>query len=457
VGKTIEIDLRPSDAILLFDHYGQDSQALHTSFKLAGFDCPAVVIEDDGFLPEDVMSVYGFFLGDFKTARGERGRPKYFNEILVPEYWEISGTNSSGKVQDLYRVRGRIFYAKPEHKRLVRIVDWYDEGGVVRSSDHYNRYGALYGRTIFNAKGQKVNKTYFSADGREIIVENFVTGDIILNEGNEVYIFHNKTEFVLHFFVRANLRQSRIFFNSLSTPFFVSNRLKAKVKRDILFWQEPERDDIPGNMQAVFNGETSRVAAVMVQKKKSYDKLAALGAKKDMLHKLGFIYPFERENAGRAKALICTNSDNIEHCEELVRALPQMHFHIAALTEMSSKLTGMDSYDNVSLHPGAKTGFLDELFRTCDYYFDINHESEIVSAVRKAFLHDQLIFAFKETIHDPDFAAKEHIYPADKWEQMCADVKASVEDQKVRKKMLQRQKKSAMVETVKSYQKLLAE
>ena len=90
MGKTIEIDLRPSDAILLFDHYGQDSQALHTSFKLAGFDCPAVVIEDDGFLPEDVMSVYGFFLGDFKTARGERGRPKYFYEILVPVYWEMS-------------------------------------------------------------------------------------------------------------------------------------------------------------------------------------------------------------------------------------------------------------------------------------------------------------------------------------------------------------------------------
>lgn len=106
-------------------------------------------------------------------------------------------------------------------------MDWYDERGVVRSSDHYNRYGAIYGRTVFNAKGQKVNKTYFSADGREIIVENFVTGDIILNEGNEIFIFHNKTELVLHFFVRANLKQSRIFFNSLSTPFFVSNRLKA--------------------------------------------------------------------------------------------------------------------------------------------------------------------------------------------------------------------------------------
>lgn len=118
MGKTAEISLKPSDAILLFDHYGQDSQALHESFKLAGFGCPAVVIDDDGFLPEDVMSVYGFFLGDYKAMRGKDAKPKYFNEITVPEYWEISGTNSNGKVQDLYKERGRIFYAKPEHKDL---------------------------------------------------------------------------------------------------------------------------------------------------------------------------------------------------------------------------------------------------------------------------------------------------------------------------------------------------
>ncbi len=457
MGKTAEISLKPSDAILLFDHYGQDSQALHESFKLAGFGCPAVVIDDDGFLPEDVMSVYGFFLGDFQAVYGEKARPKFFNEITVPEYWEISGTNSNGKVQDLYRERGRIFYAKPEHKRLVRIVDWYDELGVVRSSDHYNRYGAIYGRTIFNKKGQKVNKSYFSAEGREVIVENYVTGDIILNEENDVRIFRSKTDFVLHFFVRADLKQSRIFFNSLSTPFFVSNRLKSQAKRDILFWQEPERDDIPGNMQAIFNGEASRTATVMVQKKNAFDKLVALGAPKDMLHRLGFVYPFVKDNADKHEALICTNSDNIERCEDIIKALPQMRFHIAALTEMSSKLMGMGKYDNVSLYPGVKTGILDELFDTCDYYFDINHELEIMSAVYKAFLHDHLIFAFKETVHNADFTAENNIYPADKWEQLCADVKIAMEDQKAMKKMLQKQKKAAMAEPVMSYQKLLEE
>lgn len=175
--------IRSDQIVLLLDDYSSDSQKLHQSFRLAGYEYPAAVIEDDGFLPEGVMSVYGFFLGDFKAEESLPGVPRYFNQITVPEYWEISGSNRSGSVHDKSRERGRIFYAEPTHKRLVKVVDWYDERGVVRSSDHYNRYGALYARTIFNEKGQKVNKSYFSADGKEVIVENFVTGDIILNEG----------------------------------------------------------------------------------------------------------------------------------------------------------------------------------------------------------------------------------------------------------------------------------
>ncbi len=308
----MERAVKVSDAILLFDNYGQDSQSLHTSFKLAGYDLPVAVIEDDGFLPEDVISVYGFFLGDFKMASGGGAKPKYFDEITVPDYWEISGNNNSGKVQDMSRERGRIFYAEPKHKRLVRVVDWYDERGIVRFSDHYNRYGVIFARTIFSEKGKRVNKSYFSPEGREIIVENFVTGDIILNEGEQVRIFHTKADFVLHFFVKAELKQKRIFFNSLSTPFFVSNKLSASAKRDVLFWQESVNKETPGNMQMIFNGQAARTATVMVQKKQPYDKLRTLGARRDMVHRLGFIYPFEKENGHKAEALICTNSDRIE-------------------------------------------------------------------------------------------------------------------------------------------------
>lgn len=442
-----------NDIIFLFNDYSMDSQNLHTSFKLAGYECPAAVIEDDGFLPDEVMSVYGFFLGDFRAVLGENARPRYFNEIVVPDYWEISGNNTVGKVCDLYRERGKIFYAEPKQKRLVRIVDWYDERGVVRSSDHYNRYGALYARTIFNAKGQKVNKSYFSPEGREVIVENYVTGDIILNEEAGIKIFRSKTEFVLYFFVKSGVKQSRIFFNSLSTPFFVSNRLSARAKRDVLFWQEPIGTEIPGNMQSIFNGEAGRTAQVMVQKRQSYEKLLALGAPADKVHKLGYIYSFEKENRHRAEALICTNSDRIERCEEIVTALPKMHFHIAAITEMSSKLLSVGGYDNVSLYPGIKMDILDELFEKCDYYLDINHESEIVSAVYKAFLNDQLIFAFEETVHNRTYVAQEHIFQSKQAERLITDIQNAMADDSVMERYLQKQHEAAFVETEESYRK----
>lgn len=448
-------NFKSDEIMLLFDSYSQDSQSLHFSFKQAGFRFPAVAIEDDGFLPEDVMSVYGFFLGEFRGEKGVPGKPRYFNQITVPDYWEISGNNSGGKVNDLYRERGRIFYAEPGNKRLVKVVDWYDERGVVRSSDHYNRWGAIYARTVFNEKGQRVNKSWFSAKGQEAIVQNYVTGDIILNEGEEVKFFRSKTDFILYFLERAGLAGRRIFYNSLSTPFFVSNRLEGQEKGDVLFWQEPVGNEIPGNMKMIFQGEAARTVRIAVQKRRSFDRLIELGAPEDMVQALGYIYPFKRKNRRRPEALICTNSDHIEHCAEIVKALPKMRFHIAALTEMSSKLIAMEEHGNVRLYPGAKAEILNDLFEKCDFYLDINHEGEIVSAVRRAFLNNQLIFAFQETVHNRDCVAEGQIYPAKDADRMISGIRAAMTDVNEIAKRLQRQRVTALVEYPDNYKRFV--
>lgn len=443
--------IRSDDIVLLLDHDSPDSRDLRESFRKAGFCCPAAVIEDEGFLGDDVISVYGFFLGSFRGEKGVPGRPRYFNEIQVPDRWEISGTNFMGKIHDLYRERGRIFYAEPLHRRLVKTVDWYDERGIVRSSDHYNRYGALYARTTFNEKGKRVNKSWFSAAGREIIVENYITGDIILNDGDQVRFFPNKTDFVLFVLRAAGFDKNRLFYNSLSTPFFVSQRLHAPYKRDILFWQEPVKGDIPGNMQIILNGQASRTAKIMVQKRQAYEELVRLGASPETVKPLGFIYSFEKENLHRPEALICTNSDQIEHLQEIVEAVPQMRFHIAALTEMSSKLTAMDRYENVRLYPGVKMSMLEDLFDSCDYYLDINRGNEIVSAVRRAFLHNHLIFAFREIMHGGDYTAAGRLYGLDEAGRMIGDMRTAMEDGEKLEEWLEGQRKAAMAETGDGY------
>ncbi|MBO5176972.1 MAG: accessory Sec system glycosylation chaperone GtfB [Lachnospiraceae bacterium] len=447
MGITFEAD----NIVLLLDNYGEDSKKLHTSFLQAGKKYPVFVIEEDGFLPEGVTSVFGYFLGAFATSEKVPGKPRYFNQITVPEYWEISANNNSGKVHELNKERARIFYAEPKHKRLVKVVDWYDDRGVVRSSDHYNRYGALYARTIFNSKGQRVNKSYFNAEGKEILTENYVTRDIILNDGDVVRIFKNKHEFTTFVLQKAGYAGHRIFFNTLSTSFFVSERLPENGNGDVLFWQEPISDEIPGNMRLILNGTSNRAAKIMVQSEEAYRKLLALGAPAEKLRRLGYIYPFVKENLGKKEVLICTNSDRIAEVEKIVEALPELHFSIAAITEMSSKLMSMEKYSNVSLYPGVKMKVLDELFMKADFYLDINHESEIVSAVEKAFLHNQLIFAFKETLHNAFYVATEHIYTVDRVNELVLDIKAVMGSTALLKEYLERQKKAAMQESAETY------
>lgn len=443
-----------SEVVLLFDLYNQDSQNLHTSFKLAGKDYVAAVIDDDGFLPDDVVSVYGYFLGKFKKNDKVPGKARYFNQITIPAYWEISASNSGGKIHDLNKERARIFFAEPKHKRLIKVVDWYDDRGVVRSSDHYNKYGALYARTIFNAKGQRVNKSYFDSEGREIIVENYVTKDIVLNDGDIVKIFRRKIDFIAYFFEKAGLKDKRIFFNTLSTSFFVSELLGGSEKGDVLFWQEGARSDIPGNMQLILNSKPTVGGRIMVQNQAAYKNLIALGASQEVVRPLGYIYPFKKENNHTPEVLICTNSDRIAHLEKIVQACPELHFTIAAITEMSSKLMSMDSYDNVSLYPGVKMHILDELFEGADFYLDINHESEIVSAVRTAFLHNHLIFAFRETLHNASYIAEEHIYKMDDVDQMIYDIKGIVIESNLIDQHIEIQHAAAMLESVETYAKL---
>ena len=178
-----------------------------------------------------------------------------------------------------------------------------------------------------------------------------------------------------------------------------------------------------------------------------------LGASKDVLKPLGFIYEFSRKNTYQNEALICTNSDRIEKDEELIKALPNMRFHIAAITEMSSKLMRLSQYENVTLYPGASAKKLSGLFDRCDYYLDINHESEVASAVKKAFLHNQLILGFKETLHNKAYVADEHVFEGH--EAMIAFLNKIMGHEPLIKKRLNLQKKIAMSERVTAYTGLL--
>ena len=442
--------------VLLFDRYSSDSRDLHESFKRAGYDLSVVVIEEDGFLPDDVISVYGSFLGNYKEAEGAAGRPLYFNEVLVPDQWETGGIGKDGKIHHLQEEKGRILFAKHSHKGFVKTVEWFDRRGIVRSKDHYNRYGVVYARTVCSAAGQEINRTWFSVTGQEVIVENCITGNIILNRADGIVkCFRSSLEFVLYFMRESGYGARRIFFNSLSTPFFTAQRFSAPGKEDRLFWQESVGEEVPWNMRLLLQGWSGGRVQIMAQKRQAYDRLAALGVPEDRMHRLGYIYAFQKENRYRPEAFICTSSDQLTQCEELIKGLPQMHFHIAALTMMSPRLMSMGVYENVSLYPLVWIEEIAEFFEKCDFYLDINHGAEVLSSVRQAFLHNNLIFAFEETAHNRDLVAAEHIYAAGDVMKMIADLKEIMADETVLDRHLQVQREAAGCETAESYRRLV--
>ncbi len=147
--------------IQLFDRYGQESRDLHESLEAAGLSHVTVVIEPDGFLPDGILSPFTYYLGY------ESGKALYFNQVAVPEFWEIAGNNQSAHILEDSRERGVIHYVDAPQARLVKQVDWKDLSGRIYQADHYNQYGACFAKTTYSADGQTILTKYQDAKGQE--------------------------------------------------------------------------------------------------------------------------------------------------------------------------------------------------------------------------------------------------------------------------------------------------
>ena len=393
--------------IQLFDVYSQESQDLHYSLTAAGLSDLTVVIEPDGFLPDGVVSPFTYYLGY------DRGKPLYFNQVPVPYFWEIAGNNQFGTINDLNQERAVIHFADGLQARLVKKVEWKTPAGRIFQVDHYNRFGACFAKTTFDASGQAIMTSYRNVDQKEVILENHVTGDILLTlEGQGLRHFSGRVAFIIDFLQGLKVNLDHILFNTLSTSFLTSFHFPDKSGQDILVWQEPLHNDIPGNMQLILENDQLRAKTIIIPDYATYERALQLTDEK-FHHKfshLGYHYHFKRDNFVRPDALIVTNSDQLEQVEKLVESLPRVTFRIAAVTEMSSKLLDMLRYPNVVLYQNASPQKIQELYQLSDIYLDINYGNELLQAVRQAFEHNQLVLAFEETAHNRRYIAPNHIF-----------------------------------------------
>ena len=395
--------------IFLCDNYHQASKDLAYTLQVAGCDATTVVINPDGFLPKGILSPFTYYVED----QDETGKPRFFNQVPVPAFWEISGNNQVSQVSNLTEERARITFPEESKARIVKSVEWLDKSGKVRQVDHYNKYGFCFAKTTHDENGQPVFTSYQTKEGDERILENHATGDIL--------------------------------FNSLATPFIVSWTMENTGATDILIWQEPLGDILPGNMNGILEDNSARANTIIIPDKATYEKALTL-VPKEKHHKLlslGYAYDFKENHGKSHNAFIATNSDQIEHLEALVEALPDVTFQIAAVTEMSAKLLSMMRYSNVVLHPNASHKQLDKLYQESNLYLDINHHNELYKATRTAFEHQLLILAFSETVHGRDYTAPEHIYAGQDYQAMVAKIKQVLEQDQAMQEAMQAQKVQA--------------
>lgn len=407
----------------VFDSYSHESQDLLHSMKESGFEYPTVVLEPNGFLPDGVESPFLYFLGQ---PKGEK-RGRYFNEVPVPDFWEISGDNSSGKVNYYGQEKARIAYHAASYKRIVESVEWLDDTGQVVMIERYDQYGRKIAVTTCDAQGHPLVTTYFEGD-TERLTENHQTGDLILTlEHQPMRIFKNRLDYFVFYLEYRGFNLDGLVYNTLATSFSLSLQLGNKGIKgcDVLVWQEPLHDSLPGNMQLILKSPEIRTKKILIPQNATYHRALQLSAQGQhaSFAPLGYLYDFKVKYDIRKDAFVLTNSDQIEALTYLVESLPDVTFRVAALTEMSASLLSMVRYPNVVLYQNISQERIQELLKISSIYLDINHYAEVQGIVRKAFEHQQVILAFSHTVHDRTYLAQANIFEQGKEADLVARIK----------------------------------
>lgn len=372
--------------INLFEHFDTVSADLLRSQYIAKLKIPTVAMYDDGFLPKEVDSPIQYF-----CKFSNNHQPLYFDKLPLPKYWRIMSTASKGEVFDLAQKRADIIYSSGNNTRLIKEVHWLAPAGTISWVDHYNRHGERFARTYYE-QGEPVQRKYYNNEGQVVIDWNLQTNDLFLTTSHLQRHFASLADFTVYYLRLRHYSLDHVLYNTLNQALAVSLRLPNNGE-DVLFWHEKIDDKLPGNMQFLIDNST-RTKHVIFQNYRDWQRqkqfIPTETGDIDFQY-LGMIFPHPRSNNLQPNALILTNSDQIEQLAQLVKLLPNVHFNVASITEMSGKLLAYQDYPNVSLYPVVSDQRLKQLMANNDVYLDVNYGSEILDAVRGAFEQNMLV------------------------------------------------------------------
>lgn len=386
--------------IHLFQRYNKNTARLLNTLELSGISTTTVVLEDDGWLPSGVTSVYKFFTG---YIEGE-GIP--FNQLPLGDGLEVVHNGDFAKVMDYNHRVSDIIYAQGSHPRRVHhVLSEFDSFKVV---DTYCSQGFLFSTVRVN-EGKLASTSYYNSSGCEIITVDWKTRSVTLNENGRVQVFSSLLSFFLYGLSQMGINgQEAIAIDSLDLPYDILSSFEGfKKNENIIYLDEVPSDDLVKTKLKKFIKSGNFIINLQ------YDntlKLKQLLGSRVPQTLIGHVEEFLREPVEDVSVLIETLSDDIVNLELLLQAHPSVQFHITAPTNMSSKLHSLESYDNLHLYPRVSDEKREDLYSTCAVYLDINRGREVKGALQRAFQHQMFIMAYDETAHDSAYVPAKSIF-----------------------------------------------
>ena len=354
--------------INLFQTYNKDAWDIHYTQLRQGKDYPTIVIEDDGFLPSDVTSIY-HFLG-YNTCDYN---PLHLNDLTLPIAYEVEREGVDFFIMSNDMVVGKVILQGEPIERIVKEVWWLDSKGYPYKKDYYNQYGYCFKTETYVKDLGLVSTSYYSVSGEVLLDENHLVGSILYK--NRLYL--NKLSLYNKCLAELGYSKEPITFNHLGTPLeIVLSSLENG--HDLIFQEEISDSSIPENLQYVIcNSDKINLS---VTNRSTYSVLEKLSKVQFMM----LLVPSKSDLGSFKDVLITTQTDQLTSIEDFVQQLPDLEFHIAAPTQMSSKLLDLNSYSNVHLYPNISSENLAELFTKCGLFLDIAMSPTVFEANRRA-------------------------------------------------------------------------
>lgn len=354
--------------INLFQTYNKDAWDIHYTQLRQGKDYPTIVIEDDGFLPSDVTSIY-HFLG-YNTCDYN---PLHLNDLTLPIAYEVEREGVDFFIMSNDMVVGKVILQGEPIERIVKEVWCLDSKGYPYKKDYYNQYGYCFKTETYVKDLGLVSTSYYSVSGEVLLDENHLVGSILYN--NQLYL--NKLSLYNKCLAELGYSKEPITFNHLGTPLeIILSSLESG--HELIFQEEVFVNSIPDNLQYVIHN--SDKISISVTNRSTYSILENMCKVQFMM----LLVPSKSDLGSFKDVLITTQTDQLTSIEDFVQQLPELEFHIAAPTQMSSKLFDLNKYSNVHLYPNISNNNLDDLFNQCGVFLDIAMSPTVFDANRRA-------------------------------------------------------------------------